>query len=261
MTLIKEIMYNLNSIIIVGALFVLILLANEGGYRLGHDYQSKTDVDVKNQANTIQAGTLGLLALILSFTFNMALNRFNSRSEAVITEANAIGTALLRTQLLPVPYDSSTHAMLQNYINLRLALSNTDHAMVTEQQRLDDETKKLQSDIWINAVRAARIDPRPVTTGYFISALNNMIDAYGNRNAQLQLHVPEVILYLLFVVFVTSGAMMGFASGLGKQRSSLPSLMLTFLICLVVFIIIDLDRPKRGIIKVKQDSMLLLKND
>ena len=254
-------MYNLNSILIVAILFSLILLANELGYRFGKHYQSKTDIDVKAQTNTIQAGTLGLLALILGFTFNMALQRYNDRSQAVIHEANTIGTALLRTQLLPIPYDTLTHKQLQEYINLRLSVSNTDYAMVSEQQRLDDETRKKQNEIWVNAARAARVDPRTVTTGYFIDALNNMIDAHGERNAILQLHVPEVILFLLFIVIIISGALMGFSSGLGKKRTTIPSLMLTILICLVVFIIFDLDRPKRGIIKVNQNSMMLLKND
>ncbi|TPE43104.1 hypothetical protein FJM65_15030 [Pontibacter mangrovi] len=254
-------MYNLNSILIVALLFVLILLANEGGYWLGHYFQTRTDEDVKNHTNTIQAGTLGLLALILGFTFNMALQRYNSRSEAVIDEANAIGTALLRTQLLPQPYDSLTHAQLQKYITLRLAVSNTGTASVDELQRLNQETRKLQNEIWISAVKAARLDPRPVTTGYFISSLNGMIDTYGLRNAALQMHVPEIILYLLFIVFAMSGALMGYASGLGRKRTTLPTMTMSFLICLVVFIIIDLDRPKRGIIKVKQESMQQLQQE
>lgn len=254
-------MYDLNSILIVAILFILIVLADEAGYRWGKHYQSSTDLDVKTNTNTIQAGTLGLLALILGFTFNMALQRYNSRSEAIILEANAIGTALLRTNLLPQPYDSLTHDMLQQYVNLRLQVSNTDYAMVSEQERLDDETKKMQYAIWMHAVAAARIDPRSVTTGYFINALNTMIDAHGKYNALLQLHVPEVILFLLFIVFIMSGALMGYASGLGKKRTYIPSTMMTFLICLVVFIIIDLDRPKRGIIKVSQKSLLMLKND
>ncbi|MBW7469174.1 hypothetical protein K0O23_19030 [Pontibacter aydingkolensis] len=254
-------MYNLNSVLIVTILFGLILIANELGYRFGHHYQSKTDSDVKSHTNTIQAGTLGLLALILGFTFNMALQRYNNRSQAVIHEANAIGTALLRTQLLPEPYDTIAHQQLQHYINLRLEVSNTDYAMVTDQQRLDNATKSKQHEIWVTAIQAARVDPRAVTTGYFISALNNMIDAHGEYNALLQLHVPEVILMLLFVVFIMSGALIGYASGLGKKRTTTPAMMMTFLICLVVFIVIDLDRPKRGIIKVNQNSMLLLKND
>lgn len=104
----KEIMYNQNSILIVTILFVFILLAYEAGYRIGKYYQRKSDVDVKTQTNTIQAGTLGLLALILGFTFNMALQRYNNRSQAVIHEANAIGTCLLRTQLLTTPLPTNS---------------------------------------------------------------------------------------------------------------------------------------------------------
>ncbi|MBF9255786.1 hypothetical protein I2I11_20980 [Pontibacter sp. 172403-2] len=254
-------MYDYNSILIVVVLFVLILAAEEAGYRLGRNYERRSDEDVKVQTNTIQAGTLGLLALILGFTFNMALQRYNSRSEAVIKEANAIGTTLLRTRLLPIPYDSVTHHLLQQYIDLRLSASNTAYDMVTERESLAHETKGLQSQIWEQAVKAAHIDPRPVTSGYFITSLNNMIDAQSERNALLALHVPEVILYLLFIVFILSGALIGYASGLGHKRTFLPSALMSFLICLVVFIIIDLDRPKRGIIKVNQSSMEQLKSE
>lgn len=257
----QEIMYDQNSILIVVILFILILLANEVGYRIGHYYQSRTDSDVKTQTNTIQAGTLGLLALILGFTFNMALQRYNNRTEGVIVEANTIGTALLRTNLLPEPYDSLTYDQLQQYIILRLQANTTSYAMVTELEGLNKATKKLQSEIWLNAVKSARIDPRSVTTGYFISSLNDMIDAYGKSNALLSIHVPEVILFLLFIVFIMSGALMGYSSGLGKKRTTIPAMMMTFLICLVVFIIIELDRPKRGIIKVNQESMQLLRGD
>lgn len=256
-----EIMYDHNSILIVAVLFVLILAAQEAGYRIGHRYQRKTDTDLKAQTSTIQAGTLGLLALILGFTFNMALQRYNNRSEAVINEANAIGTALMRTHLLPAPYDSISHVLLQQYLDLRLALSNTDYAMVTEQEALATETEALQRKIWENAVKAARVDPRTVTTGFFINSLNSMIDAHSKRNALLAIHVPEVILYLLFIVFIMSGALIGYGSGLGQKRTTLPSAFLISMICLVVFIIIDLDRPKRGIIKVNQQSMEQLKQD
>ncbi|MDX5348452.1 MAG: hypothetical protein LPJ89_06650 [Hymenobacteraceae bacterium] len=255
-----EILYDQNSILIVTVLFVLILLAHEAGQRIGMRYQKKTDADVKNQTNTIQAGTLGLLALILGFTFNMSLERYNDRSLAVIHEANAIGTAMMRTKLLPRPYDSIEYNLLRKYIDLRLEVSNASQIIVTKQRKLKAETKQLQTRMWLQAMNAAKVDPRPVTTGFFIESLNNMIDSQGERNALLQLHVPEVILFLLFAVFITAGGLMGYSSGLGNKRTTIPAIIMTFMISLVVFIIIDLDRPKRGIIKVNQESMLLLKN-
>ncbi|MCP2045405.1 hypothetical protein [Pontibacter sp. HSC-36F09] len=257
----KEYLYEHNSILIVAVLFVLILLAQEAGYRIGRHHQRKTDKDVKAQTSTIQAGTLGLLALILGFAFNISLQSYNARSKAVINEANAISTALMRTHLLPSPFDSLTHLQLQQYIDLRLAISNTNYAMVQEQEALADETEALQRSIWDQAVKAARIDPKPVTTGYFATALNNMVVAHNERNALLSMHMPEVILYLLFIVFIMSGALIGYGSGLGQKRTNLPSAFLSLMICLVVFIIIDLDRPMRGIVKVDQRSLERLQAD
>ena len=87
-----------------------------------------------------------------------------------------------------------------------------------------------------------------------------MIDARGERNAILKRHVPEPILFLLFTVFMLSGAIIGYTAGLSLKRAIVPTVLLTIVILLVVFIAIDLDRPKRGIIKVKQDSMMELKD-
>lgn len=255
----REIMYNLNSVLIVAGLLALILISYEVCFRIGSRYQRRTDDEIKAQTNAIQGGILGLLALLLGFTFNMALQRFDNRTHAVIGEANAIGTSLLRTKLLPAPYDSVTWQLLQQYVDLRIEISTIDLTKEEERTSINQKTDKLQNEIWETAIRAAEVDPRPVTTGYFITSLNDVIDARGERNAILQSHVPEVILFLLFLVFIINGALMGYSSGLTLKRAYIPTVMLTLLIVMVVFIVIDLDRPKRGLIKVKQDSLIELK--
>ncbi len=254
----NEIMYDQNSFLVVSVLFTLILVAYEAGFRIGRYFQRQTDTEIKLQTGTIQAGVLGLLALLLGFTFNMALQRFDNRSHAVIKEANTIGTAILRTKLLPAPYDSTAADLLRSYVGLRVRLSGVDLTVADERRRIDRLTDDAQNALWDIAIAAAAVDPRPVTTGYFIIALNDVIDARGERNAILKRHIPEVILFLLFFVFIVSGAIMGYSSGLGLTRAYVPMVLMTLLIVLVVFIIIDLDRPARGIITVKQDSMLEL---
>lgn len=256
----EEIMYNQNSILIVTLLFIAILIAYEIFFHIGRLYQNKTDHEVKSQATAIQTGILGLLALLLGFTFSMALQRFDNRSHAVIKEANAIGTALLRTKLLPKPYDSTTYSLLQKYVDLRIEISSVDLTMKTQRKSINDKTDEIQNQIWDQLIKAAELDPRPVTTGYFITSLNDLIDARGERNALLQRHVPEVILFLLFFVFIIGGALMGYTSGLGLKRAYIPTVIFSLLLVLVVFIIIDLDRPKRGLIMVKQDSLIELKS-
>lgn len=252
-------MYHLNSIIIAIILFTLILLAYEIGFRFGRRKQRDINKEVKTQTYTIQAGTFGLLALLLGFSFNMALQRFDNRNHAVIMESNAIGTALLRTKLLPKPYDSITHNLLQQYVDLRLELSIIDLTNPDERVLINQKTDSIQNKIWENTIKLTEIDSRPVTTGNFIIVLNEVFDARDQRNAIFQQHIPESILFLLFIVFITGGALMGYSSGLSLKRALIPSIIFTLLIVLVVFIILDLDRPIRGIIKVDMENLYDLK--
>lgn len=256
----QEIMYNQNSIVIIFILLTSILLAYEICFRVGRKYQEQTDHEVKAQTNSIQAGVLGLLALLLGFTFNMSLQRFDNRSYAVINEANAIGTSILRAKLLPAPYDSLNSNLLQKYVDLRIEISGVDLTNASARETLNKKTDAIQNEIWDNSIKATEIDARPVTTGYFITSINDVIDARGERNAILQRHIPEVILFLLFFIFIIGGSLMGYTSGLSLKRAYIPTIMFNLLIVLVVFIILDLDRPKRGLILVKQDSLIELKS-
>ena len=254
-------MYNINSIVLVSILFIAILLLYELGFRIGKYKQEETDKVLKEQTSAIQAGILGLLALLLGFTFNMSLQRFDNRSLEEIEEANAIGTAMLRTKLLPAPFDTNAAHLMDQYIDLRLLVSDVDLTRIEKRKEYNRKTDKLQDELWQIANKAADINSSPVHTGYFITPLNDMFDARGERNTILMRHVPEAILFLLFIVFMLSGAIIGYSSGLSLKRAYVPTVLLTLLIVLVVFITIDLDRPKRGIIKVKQDSMLELKDN
>jgi len=251
-------LYDFSSISITITLFLLIVVANEVGFRIGRFVQNRTDNEIKTLTGAIQGSILGLLALLLGFTFSMSMQRYDNRSQALIDEANAIGTALLRVQLLPVQHQPDAKRLLQEYIDLRVAVGKIDLTRRAERQQQNREISRLQGELWALAVQAAQTDSRPVTSGAFITALNALIDSQGKRNALLEMHVPEVVLLLLFIVFIASGGTLGYSSGLGGHRVVAPSLMVSFLIALIVFIIIDLDRPKRGLIQVNQSSMMML---
>lgn len=251
-------LYDFSSLSITLGLFVLIVVFNEFGFRLGRFIQNRTDDEIKTLTGAIQASILGLLALLLGFTFSMSMQRFDNRSQALIAEANAIGTVILRVELLPEAHRANAHELLRQYVDQRVAVGRIDLTRRSERREYEIRIAKLQTELWTLAVAAAQADPRPVTSGAFINALNEMIDAQGRRNALLEMHVPEVVLLLLFVVFVASGGILGYSSGLSGRRIVAPTLMVSFLIALIVFIIIDLDRPKRGLIQVDQNSLLLL---
>ncbi len=255
----QEMLYDHSSILITAVLFVLIMLFNEVGFRIGRFVQDRTDKEVKTLTGSLQASVLGLLALLLGFSFSMAMQRYDSRSQAVIDEANAIGTAMLRIELLPEKYQQQVATSFEKYLDLRVAIATID---LTEREKRDaynKQTSDVQRQLWSLAVSAADEDPRPVTTGAFINSLNGAIDSQGKRNALLQMHVPEPVLLLLFIVFISSGGILGYSTGLSGKRIVAPTAFVSFLIAMIVFIIIDLDRPKRGLIQVNQAVMFELK--
>jgi hypothetical protein len=251
----QELLYSYSSVVIAATLFLIIILFNEFGFRIGRYVQRHTDDDVKALTGSIQASILGLLALLLGFTFSMSMQRFDNRSMALIDEANALGTAMLRVQLLPEQFQPDATALFQQYVGLRIEIGQLDMTKLAQRSQYNKQIVQLQHQLWDLAVAATNEDPRPVTTGAFVSALNNVIDAQGKRNALLQMHVPEVVLLLLFIVFISSGGIIGYSAGLSGKRNMAPIVLVSLLITLIVFIIIDLDRPKRGLIQVNQNVM------
>lgn len=254
-----EIMYGISSVWIVIALFIAILVANELAYRFAKRPNLNRDEGVTTQTNTIQAGVLGLLALLMGFSFNMALQRFDARSAAVIDESNAIGTAYLRTELLPEPHAARMQELLAGYVDLRIQASVIDLSDYDRYDAMVGRTLDAQSELWRVAMEAADSgQSSPAIVGLFVNALNDLIDSYGSRQAQLQKHVPEVVLFLLFVIFIVSGSLLGFAAGLSGSRPMTATVSMAILIVLVIFIVIDLDRPRRGLIQVDQSGMTSL---
>ncbi|NND68337.1 MAG: hypothetical protein HKN19_12185 [Halioglobus sp.] len=254
----QELLYGYSSVAIVAVLFILMVALNEAGFRMGRFVQSRTDSEIKSLTGSIQASILGLLALLLGFTFSMSMQRYDNRSMALIDEANAIGTAILRIQLLPENFRDEVDSLFRNYIDLRVEVGQLDITKSVERKAYNEKIANSQNRLWALAIAATEVDPRPVTTGAFVKSLNDVIDSQGKRNALLQMQVPEVVLILLFIVFISSGGIMGYSAGLSGNRMFAPIVLVSLLITLIVFIIIDLDRPKRGTIQVNQNAMIEL---
>lgn len=252
----REVMYDQSSFLIAGILLVSMVFAIEVGYRIGRRTQALASEPSKAQINTIQASLLGILALLLGFTFSLSLQRFDSRSEAVVDEANAIGTAYLRAQLLPLSVRSKVQQSLREYLDLRLRAGAVTLDNAAEREQFLVKANQTLDSVWRYALQAAKEDERPVTSGLFIQSLNALIDSYGKRDAELDRHVPEVVLFLLYFAFLMTGVIVGYASGIAGHRASLVTYIMVALIVLLVFIIIDLDRPRRGLIEVSHKSLI-----
>lgn len=249
----KEIMYDQPTLLIAAILFVSMLLAIELGYRLGtgRDQQEMS----KAQIIAMQGSLLGVLALLLGFTFSLSLQRFDSRSAAVIDESNAIGTAWLRAQLLAEPARGQAMDTLRSYTDLRVRSATVSLDQHGQRDTLLAEAAAHHERLWQGAQSAIAADERMITSGLYVQSLNDLIDAFGLRDAALNRHVPEVVLFLLYFTFLITGGILGYASGVSAHRPSSVAYLMVGLIVLLVFIIIDLDRPRRGMIEVSQSSL------
>jgi len=256
----REVLYGLSSAGIAMSLLVIILLTVEAGFRAGRRQHGGVEDSVKDQTKAVDASILGLLSLLLGFTFTMALQHFDARHHAMVKEANAIGTAHVRAALLPAPHDQNAAQLLRNYVDQRVLAGEVDLAQSHPFAQLAEKTSGLQRELWSEATAAARKDPGPVTTGLFAQAVNDLMDAQVERDAALERHVPEYILVLLMVVAIAGSLITGYSSGLaGRQRPTWAFGGLSIVIALVVFMIADLDRPRRGLIHVGQVELLQLK--
>lgn len=252
-------MYGLNSLLIAGVLLVSMVAAIEFGYRIGRVKARSASDPTKAHVSAILGSLLGVLALLIGFTFSLALQRFEKRSEAVVDEANAIGTTYLRAHLLSTSVRSQAQSLLRSYVDLRVQAGKVSLEKEAERHDLLEKTNETLDAIWGCARQAAEDDKSPVTTGLFIQSLNEAIDSYGRRDAELSRHVPEVIWLLLYGAFLITSGVIGYSAGISGHRPTPVTYTLIVLIVVLVFIIVDLDRPRRGLIRVDQSSLTVLK--
>lgn len=229
----------------------------EAGYRVGLRLHTAKDDARKSQIGGVQGAVLGLLGLLLGFTFAMAAGRYDTRRELVLKEANTIGTTWLRAGLLPEAQRAPVKQLLRDYVDTRLKYEPLvrDPAMLMEGMRLSGE---IQNQLWQQAETAAATSPTPITVS-FITTLNEMIDTDAERVAAMRGRIPSSVWSLLLLVAGFGCFTSSYGSGAQGARSSFTNFLLPGLISIVVMLIFDLSHSRQGLIGVSQQPMLDLK--
>jgi hypothetical protein len=255
----NELLYDLDLWLIfllsIGAFF----LFTELGFYVGRRGAAATRDTARSQVGTIQGALLGLLALLLGFTFAMAMSRFEVRKQILLDDTNAIGTTYLRAQLLPEPPRREIADLLRRYVKVRLEFYEAG----VDKKKLEaanDVTDKLQTQLWSHAAALGEKDPRAITVGLFVQSLNEVIDLHAKALTALENHVPEIILILLYFVALVATGLIGYGCGLGEVRNFFVTVVASVLIAAVIMVIIDLDRPRRGLIRVSQQRLVELRD-
>ena len=233
----------------VGCL-ALVLVSIEIGWHLGTRAKGRSGSNVF----ALEQALLGLLALMIGFTFLMALTRFEARREAVVNEANAIGTTALRARLLAEPHRTETLKLLQEYARIRVEYIRTGVSLA-EVPTVIARSNEIQEALWLRAKAAAANDTALIPVGLFIQSLNEMIDSQGKRLAHLRNRIPNVVLFMLVAMTIICTAIAGYAGGVDQQRTRVPIYLTGLLLCGVIYVVLDLDRPNVGLITISQQPM------
>ncbi|EPX81568.1 hypothetical protein thalar_00123 [Litoreibacter arenae DSM 19593] len=247
-------MYDVNSLVIAVLLLLAMGVAMRLGRVVGKRGSGHHNDESKSQIGAVQGSLLGLLALLLGFTFSLALNRYDDRSRAVVDEANAIGTAWLRTDFLSDARRDEAKALMSRYGLTRFEAGRVPASEIERRDELVKAAEEIFDKLWVLASAEAQEVGGPAAVS-FAASLNDMIDSLGARDAAIERHVPEPVLFLMFATFVLLGSILGYSSGLTMVKAGFPIYAMMFLIVALVFIIIDLDRPRRGIIAVNQEPL------
>jgi hypothetical protein len=252
-----EMLFEFSLITLLLCALFAFVVALEIGYRLGRRRHGRSDDPEKSHSNALQGATLGLLALLLGFTFAMSVTRFDNRKSVIMDQANSIGTAELRSRILESPYSEQAaplfRAYVQTWLDYRAAIIDLDAIRAAEARAF-----QLENELWNIAREAGRSDPRSHPAALFAEAMNDVIDMHEERHRSVEDRVPDAVILLLFAVSVLALGQVAYSSGLSGRRWQASNLTLAFVIALVLVVILDIDRPRRGFIKVSQDSMLRL---
>lgn len=226
---------------------VLILGISELGHQVGRRMGTKEHGDI----SVMESSALGLLALMIGFTFAMSLARFEARRDAILEEANTIGTAALRARLLPAPHNRETLDLLREYAEIRVDIAQRVLPLA-ELNAAIEHSNNVQEQLWQQARAVAAKDTGMVPTGLFIQSLNDMFDAQGKRIAAGVNRVPVIVLWVLYGIAGVSIGFTGYRDGLADDRSRVPRYVMGIVVAGVILLIQDLDRPTAGFIQVSQ---------
>lgn len=239
-------------------MFFGMLVFSEIGRRIGTARLARRPEGLPKGVAAMEAAVFSLLGLLIAFTFSGAASRFENRRALISDEANTIGTAYLRVDLLPGDAQPQLRELFRRYVDIRsTAYQNAQDLAATKQSLAMGVA--LQGDIWKKALIACRRpEAQPQATMLLVPALNEMIDITTTRATATQNHPPKIVFLLLGALSLVGALLVGYGASRNKDRSWLHMLAFAAILSLTVYVIIDLEYPRLGLITVNGADQVLV---
>ena len=237
------------------AIFALALASLVSAAKVGEIIRKRLfqlSQDRRADLGDVLTATMTLLALLIGFSFSMAVNRYDQRKNYEEAEANAVGTELVRADLLPAADAAKIRQLLAKYLDLRILFYETSNRDMLA--RLQRDEAELQSQLWSVAATAAKAQPTPVTA-LAVGGMNDVLNSQGYTMSAWRNRIPIAAWALMGAVALCCNGLLGFHA---RQPNLALFLISPMTIAIAFFLIADIDSPRGGVIRVLPQNLISL---
>jgi hypothetical protein len=235
-------------------LLLLLILCLLGGRYFGQ--RTQKDVETSRGAAAVDSIVFAVLGLLVAFTFTAAASRFDERRRLVIDQANAVGTAWLRTDLLPEGDRSAIRSRMTRWIECAIDAARKPVGS-KESQAARDEASRLQNEVWRLVISSYEREPRPAVQMQLIPALNEWFDLATMRLEIARMRIPALVITTLLALALIASVLVGFEMS-SKRFNWLHTLVFTGTIAFSIYVIMDMASPREGFIRIDASDQALL---
>ncbi|CAN5393970.1 hypothetical protein BH09BAC3_BH09BAC3_27380 [soil metagenome] len=236
----ESLIYKTDASLLVVVLLLLMLLFIFVGRKVG----SKVTPQPEGHTGTVVSAILGLMAFLLAFTFGMSGSRFDTRRKNIVDEANAIGTAIILADLYPEEQRKAFREDFKVYVEERIHYFENGYVPDSEIVQVDHGPK-----LWNRAAQLSHHPENLLASQKMIPALTDMLSLSTVRLIGELSRVPDSIVWMLLILAMVSAFYLGYSSSSRPSIDWLVSIGFCVIISLIIFITLDLDRPRRGLIQ------------
>jgi hypothetical protein len=249
--------FSILALALALGLFLGMVLLTEVGRSLGRRRLARDPDGARAGLSSVEGAVFALLGLLVAFTLSGAVSRFDARRQLLVQEVNAIGTAWLRIDVLPAEAQPPLRDLFRRYVDSRIATYRKLPDVKAAFQELARSTR-LQDELWREAVAACRAaGPQPATM-FLLPAINEMIDITTTRLVAAQSHPPGVIFVMLGALSLANALLAGFRMAEAKARSLLHVLGFPLVITVTVYVAINIEYPRLGLIRLDAVDQVLV---
>jgi hypothetical protein len=245
------------GVIFASGLFVGILVLIWIGRRIGARFHAQEGESATKGFGAVEGAVFGLLGLVLAFLFSGALSRFDARRSLVVEEANDVGTAWLRVDLLPEDAQQHMRDLFRSYLDSRIATYEKAEDLDAARAELARSTG-LQNEIWKHAITSSQKSSTSTPSMLLLPALNAMFDITTTRTEATRVHPPVVIFAMLGVVALACSLFAGYDMSVRSRWHTIHSFAFALVLSVTVYVIIDLEYPRLGLVRMVDSDEVLV---